>query len=150
MTREASLCSHRLRTILSIAAVMGAMLGVTVVANATPDPITAPQSDRPVKNCDAFKQRNDASESQELFDGATGKLVITTEDSIFVLDEASTPCKDNPLTKRRLEHARRIEDENVAALCKSFRQAIAEKRTQEKGRPVNLAAAEKYVAETCN
>lgn len=135
--------------ILWVAVVAGLLLGVAVVASAAPDPLTEAAQGLPMKACAAFKAKEAAAESQELFDPATGKLVVTTGDSTFVLDENDASCRSNVLTKQRLENARAMDKENVAALCQSFRQAIAENRKEEKGRTVNLAAATKYVADTC-
>lgn len=136
------------RPLFLAAATVAAALMVTAVAAAGPG--DGPSPKRATRSCADFTTANNLAESHEVFDGATGHLIVATPDGNFVFLESDSACRANPLASRRLQHAREMENQNRLAMCASFRQAIAENRAQERGLPVNLDAARRYVARECS
>lgn len=130
---------------ISIVVGLGAVIGVTG-AGSSPD---ASYGGLRTRGCQDFSEADYAAESQEMFDPATGTLRITTEGAVFELSEGDRYCQANPRTRRKLTLAREMENSNHAAMCASFRAAIAEGRTHEKGQPLNLGVAAEFVNKEC-
>lgn len=141
--------SARKGPILWTAVITGVVTVLVFPGDASSDPAGSAPAPLSRQECGKFTGQVDAAESHEVYDAATQTLLVTVGDKQFQLTEGDPSCKANLLTRRRLAQAKSIEDGNRRDLCSSFGQAIAERRTEEKGRPVNLVAAQQYVAENC-
>jgi hypothetical protein len=104
---------------------------------------------KPVRSCADFSRVAAREQSSEVFDPATGVLLIDTQQAQFVLSRADAACQANPYANARLLYAEELAEEDRQALCADFRQAIAEGQTHERGVAVNLDAARQYVAAEC-
>lgn len=107
-------------------------------------------ADSSSRDCRDFGRAAEGADSHELFDETTGRLEVATEGRRFVLLEADAGCLANPRAAKRLAQARIMAVQNRTSLCDSFRQAVVENRTQERGVDVNLDAARRYLANECN
>jgi hypothetical protein len=134
------------------AVVMLALLtALAVAASGVRQPQAAPINPdvKPVRSCADFNSVAAQEQSSEVFDPATGVLLIDTEQAQFVLSRADAACQTNPHANARLLYAEELAEEDRQALCADFRQAIAEGQTYDRGVAVNLDAARQYVAAEC-
>lgn len=142
----------RAKTIWRRAALAGVAAIVTIGSVASFAAGAPPSQDenRAVLGCARFTASVDTAESHEVFDQTTGRLLIDAGGASYVLTEGDAGCRANQRALRRLANARLVEQENRRDQCSAFRQAITEGRTTEKGRPVNLGAAQRFVNEECS
>jgi hypothetical protein len=130
--------------LLLLTAMAIAASGVGQSEAAPPDPDV-----KPVRSCADFNGVAAREQSSEVFDPATGVLLIDTQQAQFVLSRGDAACQANPHANARLLYAEQLAEEDRQALCADFRLAIAEGQTFERGVAVNLDAARQYVATEC-
>lgn len=134
--------------LLAVAALAVVAAGAAVALAGPGDEGAAPV--RPVKGCAEYSASDARGDSSSRFDGATGRLEVSTEGATFVFQESDDACRANPLSARLLENERQMENDIRLSSCVDRRQAIAEGRTYERGVRVNLDAARRYVELECN